>query len=242
MNRIAVVSLDFTNTLARFRHAPGGVYAKVAREYGVELAIDSVEKSFRTSFRQLSSDHPNSGRESIGCREFWHRVVSSTLTGAGLDAHPRNEMLRKRISSHLYEAFATEENWKVNDNCNSVLEELLASNLKLIVLSNMDERLDSILKALKIRQYFHIVLSSYDTGFLKPERGIFDCALSKIDDAGTRASAKSIIHVGDDFDCDYIGAKGAGWNALWLNEREELRQLPKDHIVRCLSEVPSSIR
>lgn len=240
MKRLAIVSLDFTNTLVKFRHAPPTVYARVALEHGVQLRTEDVDQSFRTSFKKVWSDHPNFGRESIGSRKFWHNVVSSTLTGAGYAEHLRNEKSRTRISDHLYEAFATEELWKLNDSCIPVLERLKTENVKLIVISNMDERLEAILKSLRIRDYFDVVLSSYETGITKPDRRIFDCALARVD-TGKGCVARSAVHIGDDFDKDYNGARNAGWNALWLNEREESKQIPSEFVVTSLLDVPQKI-
>ena len=240
MKPIAIVSFDFANTLAKFRYPPAAVYARVAQEYGVELKAEDVGKAFKSNYKRLWSSHPNFGRESIASRNFWHQVVSSTLSESGMTGGSRHEKQRTRISNHLYDAFATDELWKVDDSGVTLLEQLKSENLKLIIISNMDERIEAILKSLRIRQYFDAVFSSYDTGFTKPDKRIFDRALFTVD-AEKKLGAKSAVHIGDDFDNDYTGARNAGWNALWLNEGGESSSIPEKFVVTSLKEVPRKI-
>jgi FMN phosphatase YigB (HAD superfamily) len=77
---------------------------------------------------------------------------------------------------------------------------------------------------------------SYDVGFAKPDRRIFDAAEHMANqllamqqqrgaETGSSGSAKGDspwlkLYVGDDFEKDVVGAQGAGWNAVFVSPEE----------------------
>ncbi|KAF2145017.1 uncharacterized protein K452DRAFT_200136, partial [Aplosporella prunicola CBS 121167] len=70
------------------------------------------------------------------------------------------------------------------------------------------------------------VLTSYDCGYEKPHRGIFDAAremllqrFSVVDESGTRSPEDSwqMLYVGDEFAKDVVGSEAAGWDALLID-------------------------
>jgi FMN phosphatase YigB (HAD superfamily) len=74
------------------------------------------------------------------------------------------------------------------------------------------------------------VVLSYDTGFEKPDKRIFDAATEMLKDMlaeiGNKAEGKDIddfdkLYVGDSIEKDYFGAKKAGWNALVVDRQDE---------------------
>ena len=82
------------------------------------------------------------------------------------------------------------------------------------------------------------VVLSYDIGFEKPDRRIFDeaqrVALAR---ACAPASAKwSYMHVGDDKDKDYQGARNAGWRGI-LVDRGGQRSEPQGDVVKDLADL-----
>ena len=58
------------------------------------------------------------------------------------------------------------------------------------------------------------IIVSGDCGVAKPDAGIFRCAQSKLG-----VKAEDCILVGDNYQNDILGAKKAGWKALWINKR-----------------------
>lgn len=67
------------------------------------------------------------------------------------------------------------------------------------------------------------VTLSFDVGHEKPDRRIFDAATSKLteilagDNQGLTADDFAMVHVGDDLEQDYGGARAAGWDAIMLD-------------------------
>jgi putative hydrolase of the HAD superfamily len=97
-----------------------------------------------------------------------------------------------------------------------VLETLQARGLVMGVLSNWDTRLGPLLEGLGLMPYFrHVVLSAV-VGWEKPHPRIFASALEL---AGVPAS--QVLHVGDNYQQDVVGARQAGIYAVWLRRRGE---------------------
>jgi FMN phosphatase YigB (HAD superfamily) len=71
---------------------------------------------------------------------------------------------------------------------------------------------------------------SYDVGFAKPDRRIFDAAENMADQLAAAQDAASHgravpwvkVYVGDEYENDVVGAQGAGWNPVFVGTEEGL--------------------
>lgn len=63
-----------------------------------------------------------------------------------------------------------------------------------------------------VDHYFEFVLTSAEAGVAKPHPDIFERALQI---AGVRA--EECLHVGDDVECDILGAQAHGLRTVWIN-------------------------
>ena len=61
-----------------------------------------------------------------------------------------------------------------------------------------------------------IVLSD-DIGVTKPDRRLFDYALERVG-----GNASTTLMIGDNYDADILGAKNAGWRAIYFNRSGSL--------------------
>ncbi|XP_028045917.1 rhythmically expressed gene 2 protein isoform X2 [Monomorium pharaonis] len=113
-------------------------------------------------------------------------------------------------------------------------------NVILGVISNFDQRLESILEEVQIRQYFAFVLTSYDFGMEKPSLSIFEEALRLVKHfREEEILPEEAIHIGDRVDNDYFGAKSAGWNALLIKHDNEINEskVPRKDVFKSLDEL-----
>ena len=78
------------------------------------------------------------------------------------------------------------------------------------VLSNSEGGLAELLADIGIADAFAAIIDSGRVGFEKPDRRIFEYALEAVGAAGAEA-----IHIGDSWDADIVGARAAGWRAIW---------------------------
>lgn len=93
------------------------------------------------------------------------------------------------------------------------LLEHLHGKVKIAVVTNnlVAEQLDK-LHHLKLDRFIDELVTSEETGSIKPDPGIFRVALER---AGCRA--EEAVMVGDAWHSDVLGATGAGIRAIWLN-------------------------
>ena len=67
----------------------------------------------------------------------------------------------------------------------------------------------------ELQEDINFVTLSYDVGSEKPHSSIFDAARALA--AEKDVPADECLHVGDDLEKDYYGARDAGWSALLLD-------------------------
>lgn len=77
-------------------------------------------------------------------------------------------------------------------------------------MSNSGKTLEERINRLIPNNAFEFILSSSDYVFRKPNRRIFDLALEKAD-----LKPEEVWYIGDQFECDIVGAKNAGLFPVW---------------------------
>ncbi|MDW8308017.1 MAG: HAD-IA family hydrolase [Verrucomicrobiales bacterium] len=195
---IRAVTFDVGSTLIEAWPSVGAVYAQVAAQHGCPaLSAAELERRFREAF-EATDRRANS-------RADWERIVDAAF--AGLVATPPS----RTFFPALYEWFAQAQAWRIFDDVLPTLAALRARGLRLGVISNWDDRLRGLLQALDLARHFDVIVVSCEVGVLKPERPIFEAALSALD-----LPAATVVHVGDDFESDVVGARAAGLHGLHL--------------------------
>jgi HAD superfamily hydrolase (TIGR01509 family) len=104
------------------------------------------------------------------------------------------------------------------------LLERLARRVDLAILSNWPHAatMDRYLDAAGWTPRLRAVVVSQRVGTIKPHPAIFAAARAALGDP----DPASILHVGDDWAADVVGAKQAGWRAAWLRDRPLDSPLP----------------
>lgn len=93
------------------------------------------------------------------------------------------------------------------------LKELQSRKIRLGVISNFDKRLRDILEGLKLSSYFEVMFLSGEIGMEKPNKQIFEKAAKYFQ----ISQMEEMLHVGDDEEKDFNGAKKAGARAALIN-------------------------
>jgi putative hydrolase of the HAD superfamily len=81
-----------------------------------------------------------------------------------------------------------------------------------IVTNNLLEEQRDKLDYCGLAAFVDVLIASEDVGVSKPERGIFDIALERMD-----VRAPEAVMVGDSWANDIVGAVNAGIRAIWFN-------------------------
>ena len=95
---------------------------------------------------------------------------------------------------------------------------------RLAILSNwpLATTIDRYVEAAGWSPYLAAVVVSQRVGTIKPHPAIFEAARHALGDP----SPGTILHVGDDWAADVVGAKRAGWRAAYLHGRPHDSPLP----------------
>jgi len=202
-------------TLAAF----GGVFGRVAP--GEWLA------AYREANGRLWASY---GRGEIGREELHRRRFTEPFAALGLDAAAAGE-----VGDFYLERYRRA--WRLNEGA----EELLAAAAELGevgILSNGFRELQraKIARFGLSRWVRHVVLSE-DVGAMKPARAIFDAAVrAACGEAG--ADGRRKLYLGDHFETDALGAKGAGWLPVLYNPSQTPLPAPVLTVTRLTDAIP----
>ncbi len=102
----------------------------------------------------------------------------------------------------------------------------LSGARRLAILSNwpLAATIDHYVEAAGWAPYLSAVVVSQRVGTIKPNPRIFRAAEAAL--GLSEADGPTVLHVGDDWAADVVGAKRAGWRAAYLRSRPEDSPLP----------------
>jgi putative hydrolase of the HAD superfamily len=210
-----VVTFDAAGTLIRLVRPPGVIYAEVAQLFGFSLDPDRVQEAFRSTWGTFAPPTEFAGPVPDDDREWWRGLVVRTMEVAGYQIEPFDDYFKT-----VYQFFARPGVWELWPDVPLVMTELTRLKIRLGVISNFDRRLFEIFAHLGIREtYEHVIISS-EIGVRKPAARIFKEAAQRFD-----VNVSEILHVGDEFESDFAGARAAGLDALLVDHKES--KLPR---------------
>lgn len=236
--RLAAITLDFGNTLVPVdRAALEAVVGLVADHAAMRLGADRaafVAAWNEERARQLREELPRFREVDLAVRL---RRVLARLRGVGpppADA-PWDDAAAAALSAPaeieaalaVYgDAFAVAI---PPDPAIGGLLERLAARYRLAILSNwpLAAAIDSYVAAAGWAPHLAAVVVSERVGAIKPHPAIFRAAERALDRPGEPPLVPgAILHVGDDWAADVVGAGRAGWRAAWLRDRPADSPLP----------------
>lgn len=212
-----VIFLDAVGTLFGVRGSVGEVYGAIAHKFGVEVPVDQLNEAFLEAFVASEAPvfpgvHP---KEIPHCEFEWWRVIA-------LHAFQQVGVFNQFADftdffDTLYNHFATAEPWFIYPDVLPALEAWRRIGIGLGIVSNFDSRLELVLEALKLKEFFTSITISTQAGVAKPDPQIFAVALQK-----HHCDAKEAWHIGDSLKQDYQGAKAAGLRAILLERKDQI--------------------
>jgi putative hydrolase of the HAD superfamily len=214
-----VIFLDAVGTLFGVRGSVGEVYSAIARKHEVHVPAEQLNEAFLQAF--AASDPPIfpgvDSDEIPQCEFEWWRVIAlRTFQQAGvLDQFDDFT----DFFDQLYNHFATAEPWFIYPDVLPALEAWRRIGIQLGIVSNFDSRLDYVLEALKLKEFFTSITISTQTGVAKPDPQIFTLALQK-----HSCQPDEAWHIGDSFRQDYQGAKAVGIRAILLERQGQITE------------------
>ncbi len=215
--RVKAIFFDAVGTLFYLSNTVGDHYALVAKEVGLTLAAQQLDRAFFTAWKRMPPRATIDGPRENDDKRWWRELVNLVLDQA---ARSLSELDRDNFFEVAYEHFAEAGVWKLYPEVFGVLEKLEPC-FQLAVISNFDGRLRFILEHLGVSKFFAHVFVSSEIGADKPDPEIFRRAL-KI----AQLEPNQALHVGDDAERDWKAATAAGLSVFKLDrEKHSLRDL-----------------
>ncbi|ETK97400.1 hypothetical protein L915_00040 [Phytophthora nicotianae] len=229
------VTLDATGTLLRPAEPPGATYLRFweaasgqsfssSRRAALVAALSS---NFPSEFSLQSRRRPNFGSDGTAGTAFpwWRELVLNVMKRADVaDCVAINAEQSERFTRDLYAHFARPEAWTVYEDVRPALERLQSLNVPMGVISNFDERLESLLVGLELRSFFEVVTTSFSQPHMKPHSSIFISTFRQMQREEGDVKPSRFLHVGDHLSKDYKAAKDVGANALLLCRNKQKAQ------------------
>lgn len=142
----------------------------------------------------------------------------------------------RQLAAELIARFNTTECWQLKDGAEELMNELRSlkessKNLESIgIISNSDPRLYQQLKDFKLDHFFNPVILSHEHQISKPAREIFGLALDAFNRSSCNGSIQPFeaLHVGDNYDLDFVAAKQSGWNSCLISPKFDILNIPQD--------------
>jgi len=211
------IFFDAAGTLFYLPRGVGYHYALVAREIGLQLDSNDLDRAFISACNAMPAreaiDRPRENDD----KDWWREVVERVLDQT---APSLNELDRDNFFEIVYEHFAESGVWELYPEVMEVLEKL-SPQFPMAVISNFDGRLRMILEQLGVSKFFQRVFVSSELGADKPDPEIFRRALKII-----QLEPNEVLHVGDDPERDWNAATGAGLSIFKLDRKKNsLRDL-----------------
>lgn len=200
---IAAVLFDAAETLFTTRGSVGEIYGYVARDFGCTEPFDDIHKSFVRQFKH--SGPLSTGDEKGWWKDVVHRVFSEVGMVRDFD----------RFFDRVFDQFRDSRAWMLFPETRETLTALKTRGLRLGVISNFDSRVYSVMRDLKILDFFANVTISSETGFAKPDPEIFAAAIQKMD-----LPADRILLIGDSLRDDVLAGMRAGLNACLIDRAD----------------------
>lgn len=179
------------------------VYRQAGARFGVDLPRDEIALRFRSAFTEVFADAQTAATSHAAEYAKWRQVVSAVFhdTPAPLDA----------IFEELWTHFAQSQHWSLFAEAPDSWRELEQRGYLLGIASNYDDRLPAVLAGLPPLSECRRVFWSSRVGYAKPHPRFFQIVANAL-----RLAPKQILLVGDDWDNDFLGAKSAGWQSVYL--------------------------
>jgi putative hydrolase of the HAD superfamily len=225
-----VVFLDAGYTLFTANPSPSKYYHQVCTRHGVEVTLEQMIEAMRGVWLEHVLPEMNDPKADFVCsddedRQWWWNYDSMVFARLGIAREKRAE-----IFDEIYQFFAEPKAWELYPDTLESLERLKSNGLSLAIVSNWNSSLKKVVDGLRLTGYFEFILASAEVGWKKPSPKIFEIALE-------RASAEParVVHVGDTYQTDVLGARKAGIRGIMLDRRGGTHH---DHeVIKDLSEL-----
>ncbi len=135
---------------------------------------------------------------------FWWMFYSQLLSEIGLEDHA--------VRDQLVTSIRNSGNWDAIRPGTAEQLNKIGERYQVAVISNADGKIEDVLRRCNIADCFRTITDSGLVGYEKPHPEIFRHALNRMN-----AAPEESLYVGDIYSVDYVGATGAGMQAMLMD-------------------------
>ncbi|MEI9953972.1 MAG: HAD family hydrolase [Pseudomonadota bacterium] len=214
------VTFDFGQTLAELDH---DFLMRRVHSFGAQLDPTLSRAATVTAW------HAYGAAKALGHARAWQAMMLEILRGGGvrkIRAEAADPAYPEKIAQLLWDAQPTQNLWrKPIPGMFELVSELAARQVPVGIISNSEGHLAELVEELGYSALFRVVIDSGRVGVDKDPR-IFQLGAEALG-----VPLAEIVHVGDAWEADVIGARAAGARAIWYAPTDN-RALPEG-VVAC---------
>jgi HAD superfamily hydrolase (TIGR01662 family) len=204
-NGIKAIFFDLDGTLRHSIPSGGDVFSDYAMTLGLPVNDEARLGAMRWEHLYWASSvdlRDDLLAHSFDTENFWIGYSQRRLVALGASAEWSLEFAPD-VSRHMGEFYKPQS--IIPEDVRRALPQLKQAGYVLAILSNRDKPIQNLLHEHGISEWFDFSLVAGEVNSFKPEPGIFEHALRRVN-----LSAKEAIYVGDNYYADVIGARRAG--------------------------------
>jgi len=208
------VFLDAGYTLFTANPSPSKYYHQVCLRHDCDVTLEQMIEAMREVWVEQVIPEMNDLEAEFICsdeedRQWWWSYDRAVFARLGIP-----ESKHEVIFNEIYRFFADPAAWQLYPDTLESLEKLREESFSLGIVSNWNSSLKKIVDGLDLAHYFDFILSSAEAGWKKPSPKIFEMALKMANVEPSR-----VVHVGDTYQADVLGARNAGIRGIMLDRR-----------------------
>ncbi|KAJ7597533.1 HAD-like protein [Mycena floridula] len=212
---IRLVSFDAFKTLFYPRHSIAAQYASVMSPFLGSMNEKLLDASFKTALSQLRIERPLYEK---GTKLWWTEVIKRTALNAGANEHALDQSLSQIVSTLLHR-FSSNLGYEAYPDVLPAIQQLRTRfDIRTVVASNSDDRVIKVLQSLRLSTLFDVApVLSQNEGCEKPSPEFFRRVVQRVNEKlGSSIDIAECLHVGDEPELDFHGAREAGMHSLLL--------------------------
>ncbi len=207
--KLKAIYLDMDNTLHSFSQSSGKamseVYNLVQSRYNVP--IEKLKDVYKRIMQRTEENAFFDGRTSTEYRTERFTDMLRTSGVKNLDIVPNLLDVYSRVLI---------ENTKPFDKTHKVLDSLSKRFKLYIITEGPSDAQRKVVDLLDLAQYIEDIFISGEAKKIKSNGNLFRYALKV-----TKHDPREVVHVGDSYKRDIVGASKAGLGSIWLNSKNE---------------------
>ncbi len=226
---IKAVFFDLYNTLVRYEPPREEIEAGVLHDFGIDISAETLRRPMQIADEFIYNEiarGPLSARSREEKAALYAQYQAMLLKEAGV------KFDNKLVLTLLGRMQQVRMDLVLFDDVKPALDALKSRGLVLGLISNIEQDIAGTLDKLGLRSRLGVVVTSQDAGSSKPKPEIFQYALRQ---AGVRPA--EAIYIGDQYQVDVIGARGAGMKGILLDRTGQYENIADCPRVQSLAEV-----